>query len=183
MIIAIDVDNVINNLQTAVTDIFNERYGTNYNINDFDDYNIENVLPLPEAIAMKELYGDDDIYNRVKPIVGSQEGVRKLLAGGHEVYLVTDAIPKNYYSKVQWIQNFFPYMDESHIISMSHKHLMRCDVMIEDNLQNLLSGLHYHRICLDYSWNRKVHDWVYDIHRCSNWNEIVKIINKLNKEE
>lgn len=183
MRIAIDVDNILNNLQMTVVDMFNEKYGTNYTINDFDDYNIENVLPLQEAIDMKELYASEDIYNHVKPIVGSQEGLRKLLTAGHEVYLVTDAIPKNYYNKIQWIKNFFPFIDESHIVSMRHKWLFKADIMIEDNAENLTAGTHYHRICLDYKWNRKVRDWVYGIHRCSNWNEIVSVVNKLSKEE
>ena len=92
MIIAIDVDNVLANLQMTVTEMFNNQYGTNYDINDFHDYNVENVLPLQEAIAMKKLYGDNDIYNHVKPILGSQDGVKQLITSGHEVYFVTDAI-------------------------------------------------------------------------------------------
>lgn len=183
MRIAIDIDNVIANLQLTVVNLFNDKYGTNYTLNDFDDFNIENVLPFQEAIDMKEMYASEDIYNHVKPIAGSQDGVRKLISAGHEVYLVTDAIPKNYYNKVQWIKNFFPIIDEAHIVSMKHKQLFKCDVMIEDNVHNLIAGTHYHRICLDYKWNRNVRDWVYDIHRCSNWHEIVNIVNKLNKEE
>jgi len=106
-----------------------------------------------------------------------------LVCTHHQIYLVTDAIPQVYGEKVKWVKHFFPFIDESHIVAMKHKNLFKCDIMIEDNMQNLISGVHYHRICLDYPWNRKVHDEAYDIHRCNNWNEIANVVNKLNEEE
>ena len=182
MIIAVDIDNVICNLQEAVTTLFNVRHGTNYTLDDFTDYNVENTLTIKEAVTMKKLYGDNNIYNYVKPIVGSQEALQKLINEGHQVYLVTKAIPKNYYEKVNWVKHFFPFIDEAHIIAMEHKHLFKCDIMVEDNIQNLISGVHYYRICMDYPWNRKIHDEAYDIRRCNNWTEIINVINKIKEE-
>ena len=183
MILCIDVDNVLGNLQEVVTNLFNERYGTTYTLDDFTDYNIENVLSVKEAITMKEMYSENGIYNYIKPIAGSQDALQKLINDGHQVYLVTDAIPKIYNEKVEWICHFYPFVDSTHIVAMKHKHLFKCDVMIEDNVQNLIAGVHYNRICMDYPWNRKVHDCAYDIHRCSDWEQVMSIIDKLNEEE
>ena len=180
MVLCIDVDNVLGNLQEAVVNVFNERYDTKYTIDNFTDYNVENVLPVKEAITMKKIYGESGIYDYVKPLAGSQEGLHKLINDGHQVYLVMDAIPKNYNDKVKWIKHFYPFVDEAHIVAMKHKNMFRCDIMVEDNMQNLLSGVHYDRICIDYPWNRNVHDYAYDIYRCSNWEEIVNAVNKLN---
>ena len=183
MIIACDIDNVINNLQEAVTNLFNERHGTNYTIDSFTDYNIENTLSVKEAVAMKEMYSEDGIYDYVKPIDGSKNALQKLIKDGHQVYFVTDAIPSIYNEKVGWLRHFFPFVNEDHIVAMKHKHLFKCDVMIEDNIQNLLSGVHYHRICFDYPWTKNVHDWAYGIYRCSNWDEILNAVNKLKEQE
>ena len=183
MIIAIDIDCTVNNLQEAVVNLFNERHGTSYTLDDFTEYNVENILPVKEAITMKEMYADKNIYNFVRPIDGAQDGVQKLMNDGHQVYFLTDAVPKNYYEKIQWVHHFFPFVDEAHIVSMKHKNLFRCDVMIEDNVQNLISGVHYERICLDYAWNRKIYDHVYGIHRCFNWNDIMNAISKIIEEE
>lgn len=183
MIIAIDVDNTLNNLQEAVNVVFNERYGTKYTMNDFTEYSIENVLSVKEAMAMKEMYGEDGIYDHVKPLAGSQDGIKKLINDGHKVYLVTAALPSNYYEKVEWIKHFFPFVNDDHIISMKHKHLFKCDVMFEDNMRNLLAGVSYHRVCMDQPWNRNGKDYVYDIHRCSNWNEFMDVVKKLDEKE
>ena len=180
MIIAIDIDDTLCNLQEVVIELFNNRYGSNYTIEDFTSYDIMNVLPTQDAIVMKDMYGEYGLYDKIKPIPGAKEALEKLINLGHQIYLVTAAIPKNYDEKVNFIHRFFPYIDDGHIVAMKHKWMFKADVMIEDNLQTLLAKPYYHRICFDRPWNRAVKDWTYDIHRCYNWNEIVEVVNKIN---
>ena len=66
---------------------------------------------------------------------------------------------------------------------MKHKWMFKCDVMIEDNLQTLLEKPYYHRVLMDRPWNQSNKDHVYDIYRCTNWDEIVGVINKINESE
>ena len=183
MIFCIDIDNTINNLQEAVTNLFNERYGTNYTLDTFDQYDIANVLSVKESNIMQDMYGESGIYDKVKPLSGSQDVLKKLIKNGHSVYLVTDAIPCIYEEKVKWVQHFFPFINEANIIAMKHKHLFKCDVMIEDNLHNLLAGQHYDRICINYKWNNDIYDDVYGIYRCNNWNDVMNAVNQLNDKE
>ena len=183
MVLAIDVDSVICNLQEVVVNLFNEKFNTNYTLNDFTDYDVLNVLPTQDAIVMKDMYGHSGLYNKVKPIPGAQDSLQKLINMKHDVYLVTDAITSTYGEKVEFIKRYFPFIDESHIVCMKHKHMFRCDIMVEDNLANLLAGQHYYRICLNYPWNQSNKDYVYDIYRCYNWDDILTAINKINDLE
>ena len=183
MVLCIDVDDVICNLQETVTKLFNERYGTNYKLNDFVEYNIMNVLPAQDGIIMKDIYGESGLYDKVLPIHGAQDGVQKLINMGHEVYFVTAAIPKTYGEKVNFIRRYFPFVDESHIVCMKHKWIIKCDIMIEDNLNTLLAKPYYHRICFNMPWNQSDKDYVYDIHRCYNWNDVVAAVNKISELE
>jgi 5'(3')-deoxyribonucleotidase len=183
MVLCIDVDNTLCNLQEVVVELFNKKYGSHYKLNDFTEYDIINILPTRDAIAMKDMYGEACLYDKVKPMPGAQEALEKLINLGHNVSLVTDAIPKNYGEKVAFIKRFFPYIDESHIVCMKHKWMFKCDVMIEDNLQTLLAKPSYHRICFNMPWNKSNRDYVYDIHRCYNWNDVLAAINKINEVE
>lgn len=183
MILCVDVDDVICSLQEVVVDLFNKRYGKHYTLNDFKEYDVMNVLPTQDALIMREIYGEAGLYDNVKPIPGAQEALEKLVNLGHQVYLVTAAVPKTYGEKVAFIKRFFPYIDESHIISMKHKWMFKADVMIEDNLQTLLAKPNYHRICFNMPWNQTDKDWVYDIHRCYNWDDVLMAINKINELE
>ena len=183
MTIVCDVDDVICNLQEVVINLFNKKFGSKYTLEDFTEYDIMNVLPTQDAIVMKDMYGDPGLYNKVKPVPGAQDALERLINLGHQVYLVTAAIPKTYGEKVAFIKRFFPYIDESHICAIKHKWMFKCDIMIEDNLQALLAKPYYHRICFDRPWNRDVNDWTYDIHRVKDWNEIVTVVNKINDLE
>lgn len=182
MVLAIDMDNVLCNLQEVVVNLFNERYGTSYTLDDFTSYDVAQILPQNEAILMQKMYGESNLYGNVKPLKHAQNAIEKLINAGHQVYVVTDAIPKTYGEKVEWLHFNFPQIDDGHIVAMKHKHRFKCDVMIEDNLSNLLANPYYDRICFDYAWNRDVNDWAYDIQRVSNWNEALDVINKLNVE-
>lgn len=183
MILAIDIDNTICDLQEVVIDLFNKKHQTNYTIDDFTDYDVMNVLPTDEAIDMREMYGESGLYNLTKPIQGAQDGLQKLINDGHQVYLVTDAIPKTYGEKVDFIHRYFPFIDEAHIVSMKHKYLFKCDILIEDNFNNLIAKPYYHRICLDYPWNQSTKDYIYGIYRCNNWQEIIAAVNEICEQE
>ena len=182
MIIAVDMDNVLCNLQEVVVNLFNKRHGTSYTVEDFTDYDVAQILPKNHAILMKTMYGEDNLYSNIKPLQGAQNAIEKLINAGHQVYVVSDVIPKTYAEKVEWLKFYFPQIDEAHICAMKHKHLLRCDVMIEDSMQNLLAKPYYERICFDYAWNRNVSDYAYGIHRVRSWNEAIDVINKLDLE-
>lgn len=183
MTIMVDIDDTICNMQEAAINIFNSRYGTNYSIEDFNDYDVMNCMPMDHAMKMIEIYGEPGFYNHVKPIKGAQEGLQKLINDGHHVYLVTNAIPKTYSEKVEFVNRYFPYIDNTHIVSMKHKHLFRCDIMIEDCLQNLLAKPYYHRICFNQPWNQSNKDYVYGTYRCYNWDGVISAVNKIGELE
>ena len=63
------------------------------------------------------------------------------------------------------------------------KSLLKCDVMIDDCLDNLISNI-CERICLDYPWNQsKEKDFVYSIYRAKSWKDIVNIINDIERKD
>ena len=183
MILCVDIDDTLCNLQETVIRIFNKRYNTNYTLEGFHDFNIMNVLPVEEATKFKSIYGEHGVYDLVKPFVCSQDGLRKLMNDGHQIYLASNIIPETHSEKVAFVQRYYPFIDPSRIIAIKDKWLLRADIMIEDNLDNLLAKPYYHRILMNRPWNQNVSDYVYGIYRCNNWNEIVDTVNKINEEE
>ena len=181
MVICVDMDNVLCNLQETVIKVFNSVYQTSYSINDFKHYDLAECLNRQEAINMKSLYVKKGIYDCVNVLNGAKNAIQKLKKSGHEIYIVTDSAPSMFEEKVNWIKYNFD-IDSSNIISMKHKWLFKCDIMVEDNLDNLLGGHHYERIVFNYPWNQDVHDEVYGIHRVQNWSNALDVINKLNKK-
>lgn len=183
MLIMCDIDDTIANLQEVVVNIFNKRYNTEYTVDDFNSFDIMDVLPVEEATKFKSIYGESGVYDLVKPMAGSQEGLRKLINDGHQVYLASNIVPETHSEKVAFVQRYFPFIDPSRIIAIKDKWLLRGDIFIEDNLDNLLAKPYYERILINKPWNQWDKDWVYGIYRCNTWNEVVAAVNKICEEE
>lgn len=183
MVIAVDIDDTICNLQEVVISLFNQRYGSNYSMNDFTEYNIMNILSPQDASVMKDMYGESGLYNKVKPLPRAQEALQKLINMGHQIYLVTAAVPKTYGEKVEFVRRYFPFIDDAHIVCMKHKWMFKCDVMIEDNYETIIAKPYYHRILINQPWNQSNKDYVYGIHRCYNWNDVLAAVNKISELE
>ena len=179
MIIQCDVDGVLNNLMKVTLNVFNENHGHHYTLEDITTYNLSNCFEQNEANIMKKIFENPDIWNKVKPIPGSQDGLQKLIRDGHVVYLVTNNSPYTYGQKFDWIRTYFPFVDPSKIICMSDKWMLNCDIMIEDCYETLIAKPYYYRICYDQPWNQSNKDYVYDIHRCHNWDDVLAAVNKI----
>lgn len=183
MIVCVDIDDTLCNLQEVVIGIFNKRYNTHYVLEDFHSFDIMEVLPIEEATKFKAIYGESGVYDLVKPFTGSQEGLRKLINDGHQVYLASHIVPETHSEKVAFIQRYYPFIDPSRIIAIKDKWLLRADILVEDNLDNLLVKPYSERVLMDRPWNQSTKDYVYGVRRCHNWNEIVAAVNKICEEE
>lgn len=179
MIFCVDMDNVLLPHQEKIVELYNSKYGTNYTVNDFTEYDAASILGVDGAEKMRKIYSDPNVYDLLTPVKGAKNVLQKLINAGHQVYIVTDAVPCTWERKVNWIKQYFPFIGDGYIISMKHKWLFRCDVMIEDRLDTLLKGYHYDRICIDFPWNREVRDEVYGIYRCKDWNDVITAVNKI----
>ena len=182
MIICLDVDGVINNLMEVTLEIYNERYHANYKLDDITAHNLNNCFELDVANKMQSIFKEAEIWNKVKPVAGSQEVVKRLIRNGHQIYFVTNNNPHTYGQKFDWIRNYFPFIEESKIVCMSDKWNFRCDIMIEDCYETLIARPYYHRILMNQPWNKNVRDYAYGIYRCNNWEQIENVVNNINEE-
>ena len=77
MVIAVDIDNVICNLQEVVVNLFNKRYGSHYTLNDFIEYDVMNILSTQDGIVMRDMYSESGLQSasisRSETMHGSSE--------------------------------------------------------------------------------------------------------------
>lgn len=183
MIIVVDIDGVLNDLMFKTLDLYNLRNNTNIKLTDITTYNFADCLPQQDADGIIELFKEKELWDSLMPLTDSQAGLKTLVNMGHEIYLATATHPENFMWKVEWIKKYYPFIDTDNIIRIINKGLLKCDVMIDDCLDNLISNI-CDRICLDYPWNRQADkEFAYDIIRVYNWKDIVNIINKLERKE
>lgn len=182
MIIMCDIDGVLNNLTQAAIDIYNEHTGGNLKMDDITSYNFEECLPVDVTSKILGLFKLKEFWSNLYPVEGSQKYLRQLIKNGHQVYLATATDPINFEWKCQWIRQYFNFIPMDNIIRIMDKSLLKCDIMIDDCLDNLTGNI-CERICLDYPYNRdSSKDYSYDIYRANNWRDIVGFVNEIERK-
>ena len=162
---------------------FNEENGTDITEDTFTSYDIYKCLPFEVAEKYAALWKREDIWRSLTPVYHSQWGAKKLVDDGFDVYITTTTHWENFPWKVEWLQSYFPFIDESHIICVRDKSILDVDVMIDDNLDNLIGNIRCNRVLLEKPWNKDAHDEVYGIKRCTNWDEIVVAVEEFYKQD
>lgn len=182
-VVCCDVDNCLNNLISQMFKMYNERYGTNYNINDLTSYALGDCFPLEDAQKMQAIFLEKELWDSLEPLEGAVWGMQSLINEGYKVYMATSTHYINYPWKCEWIKHWFPFFDEKNIICIHDKSLLKCDVLIEDCYSNLVKSM-AERIIIDYPWNsaNEDRDYVYGINRAYNWEDVIRFTNKIYKD-
>ena len=182
MIIMCDIDNILNDLTEKALDIYNGHWNKNIKSADITSYNFSDCLSQLDADGIIALFKNRGLWDSLKPLQNSQNALKQLIKQGHQIYLATATDPINFNWKVDWLRRYFPFIPEDNVIRIMNKSLLKTDVIIDDSLDNLIGSFAY-RICLNYPWNQnELKDYAYDIRRAYSWDDILNIINDIEKE-
>lgn len=182
MILVFDIDGILNNLAEKTIEVYNSRSNKNIQISDITSYNFYDCLSKEDADGIVSLFKEKSLWNSLKPLEGSQNGLKQLIKKGHQIYLATATDPINFEWKISWLKQYFPFVPADNVIRIMNKSLLKADVIIDDCLDNLISSF-AERVVLDHPWNQnELKDYAYSIRRAYTFNDIVNIINNIEKE-
>lgn len=183
MIIMCDIDDICNNLVEKTIELYNSRFNKNIQIESLTSYSFADCLSKEDANSIVSLFKEKKLWNSLSPIAGASNGLKTLIRQGHQVYMATATNPINFAWKVEWMSKHFPFINTDNIMRAVDKSLLKCDIIIDDRMDNLIGNTAY-KICLDYPWNRDERkDFIYDIYRTHNWKEIVYAVNEIERKD
>jgi 5'(3')-deoxyribonucleotidase len=181
MLICVDIDDVINDLTPKALEIYNSRTGKNIQMNDIVAYDFYECLSKEDADGIVALFKEKELWDSLEPLPGSQKALRQLINQGYHIIIATATDPCNFAWKCEWLSKYFPFIPTDNIIRIMDKSLLRIDVILDDNLDNLTSNV-CERICMDYSYNQNPDkDYVYDINRIKSWDEFPGVIKDIER--
>jgi len=140
-------------------------------------------------IALEEAIGKDEVvafpngrkhvnqkgfFRDVPRIEGSVEAI-KYLNDTYDLYIVSAAMefPNSLQDKLEWLEEFFPFLTWRQIIFCGSKQAVSGDVMIDDHSKNL-DYFDGHRIMFTQPHNKDIVDDSYT--RINRWEEIYDIL-------
>ena len=179
--ILVDVDNVLENLDTIWVQELNKKYNTKVSPEDITDWKIEKFFPTLSRSQVFSPLHKEKTWQRLKPIPGSQDMLKRLKNEGHKIILVTAAHPQTVLFKFNFLDKYFPFIPFKDVVVTSQKQMVRGDVLIDDAPHNLEGG-EYRGILMDMPYNRRYNEKEMGFTRVRNWSEIYKAINRIQTE-
>ena len=180
MRIFLDMDEVIVSWLQTVLDWYNEDKGSSYTRADITEWDVVSCLPNSRDF-LRSLCRYPEFYRDLAPVAGSIEGVRMLLALGHDVIIAT-AVPKfagvAYHGKLEWIRRNMPFFNLKNLVSIQRKDLLchgPSDILFDDGPHNLESWSRAggRAVAMEHPWNR---GW--NGERVSTWSDFVDLVTK-----
>lgn len=168
--IAIDMDNVIADVESNYLVWYGEAYGVRVDKSSLLGKPESEAFPVKTAIH-KFLF-TEGFFRSVPVMPGAQDAVKKLMEK-YEVYIVSAAMefPQSLSEKQSWLGQHFPFISWRNIIFCGDKSIIGTDIMIDDHLKNLdvFKGETY-LFTASHNVNVTKHT------RLNNWEEAVKIL-------
>lgn len=187
LLIAVDIDNCLNNLTEAILEVYNADSGDNLSLSDITAYHIENFVKPEYKKFFYQYFLDRNVWKKIKVQLHCREIIARLHNEGHRIIFVTTTEPENLPKKKNWLMRNFPFLDiRKSLFSCPVKQLVKCDILIDDCIANVTGKRDYYSILLTYPWNKdRGLDSVPMLTEAKDWNEIytrVKAIESLIKE-
>lgn len=171
--IMVDIDGILNTLDTTVLEVYNEDSGDNLRPEDVTEYHIEKFVKPEYRENFKNYFLDKRVWRRIEVVEYAREVLEKLWNEGYNLIFVTKTECENMVKKRNWLNRSFPFMGADNIrkrlYSAPKKQFIRADIAIDDGLFNLIGDRTYYSICFDKPYNQtdelipcftRVYDWL-----------------------
>lgn len=178
--ILLDVDEVI--CFSGYLDAVNDFLGTNYVIDDFNEYYIDRyIIPKERFEDFNNFLVGRNMYENPVFIPGAIESIRKL-NDYFDIYICSACINpfdsnnsgKLFVDKYNFLVKYLPFLDPNNFIFTGAKHLFKGDIQIDDRLPNLLNDTAV-RILFPSYHNKNISDDVLKSNNIiklgSSWND------------
>lgn len=92
--ILVDMDDTLENLCEVWVDYLNEIYGTNVRLTDVTQWDMTKIFPTLNRNEIFDVLTEETLWERVRPLTGAVEYLKKLMDDGHKIIVVTSASPE-----------------------------------------------------------------------------------------
>lgn len=187
MKIYFDMDDVGNELNKQLCEIYNKEYNDDFNFYDSEFSNVGDN----ERVKVNDDYFVNIIYQQgfflnLEPLPGYIDLIKRLINENYEVRILTQpqwTSPYCMNEKIEWIRRYLPFFDLDNIIFTRLKGEVggKGRILIDDNPRNLKTWEENGGIGIAYGISKYSQKW--DGYKSNDFDEIYNIIKNVEEEE
>jgi 5'(3')-deoxyribonucleotidase len=134
--IAIDMDEVLADPIAKFINIYQQRHGYTYTLEQMKDKEFRELLPPELDGTLRQYINEKGFFRDLELIPGCVEVVKQL-CDKYDVYIVSAAMefPLSLQDKLEWLGDYFPFISWTNIIFCGYK-IVNVDIMIDDRIRN-----------------------------------------------
>lgn len=170
--ILVDIDAVVADLMTVWLGLYNKEYEDSLELQDITKWGIHEIVKPECGIGIFKYLERHDLYDSVLPVDGAKTSIAWLRNHSYDVRFLTSGI---FESKAKWMyrHNLIrgDWMYSPDIIVSHDKSLIKGDILIDDNIENL-HNFDGKRILFAQPWNEGNHPFF----RADGWADVIQYI-------
>lgn len=132
LIIGIDVDGTVADLHTEWLKRYNREYKDTLEVKDWDTWDITTKIKKECGNKIFNYLLDPDLYDIVKPIQDSAQGVMIIRNEGHKILFISTCVPGTEKPKIDWLKRYGYIKSDKEFFSTGEKQYIAVDVLIDD---------------------------------------------------
>lgn len=164
--IALDLDDVINNLCHVWIDRYNKDYDDDMTLEAWNTWAIDGIVKPECSIKIYDYLKEPGFFFNVDIQEGARETIEKLVEK-YEVYIVTAFAAHTCVDKTNWVKKHLPFFDIKRLVFCTCKGIINTDFLIDDGGHNI-TDFKQEGIVFDTAHNRNITDHK----RVHNWKDI-----------
>ena len=168
----IDMDDVMADTSQKIINTVNDAFNCNYTKEILIANPKTNEEYQEKLLTLRHKFWDKGFFRDIPLMLDAQEVIKNLY-GKYEIFIVSAAteFPNSMSEKLEWLEDYFPYIGWSHTVFCGHKWMIRADYIIDDHEKNLINftgtGLLF-----DAPHNKHITDF----QRVNSWKEVEKLL-------
>lgn len=183
MTILVDMDDTIEQLLQAWVREINKQYNQHLAYEDVLSWDISEACPELTKEQVMAIPFQPGFWRTVDPVPGAAEALQRLIAAGHDIFIVTATYPESVPEKMNdLLFKYFPFLTWDQVIITRNKQMVRGDVLIDDGIHNLVGG-DFVKLLMTAPHNKSYDAEANGMIRVNNWNEIEAVIAALEEKQ
>ena len=142
----VDLDDVL--ALNAYLNMMNDYLGTNYTYEDINDYYVERIMTKEQLTKYRKFFKTYSVYDYAEIAQYSREVLMDLMLE-YEIYICSSyhseldntIMPELIPKKCEFLMKNYPFLSSKNFIFANDKSMIDADIRIDDNLNNLTSGV------------------------------------------